>query len=66
MWLLVFGRFFARIEQDIVFEICHLRGTSLHCDIPFWTAQAILEYAGKTEEVVDEYSIDCSYSILSL
>ncbi|CAF1680569.1 unnamed protein product [Rotaria magnacalcarata] len=26
-------------------------GTSLHCDLPYWTAQAILEYASKTEEI---------------
>ncbi|CAF1515832.1 unnamed protein product [Rotaria sp. Silwood1] len=26
-------------------------GTSLHCDIPYWTAQAILEYGAKTEEI---------------
>ncbi|CAF1261330.1 unnamed protein product [Adineta ricciae] len=26
-------------------------GTSLHCDIPIWTAQAIIEYAARTEEV---------------
>ncbi|CAF2803422.1 unnamed protein product [Rotaria sp. Silwood2] len=29
-------------------------GTSLHCDIPYWTAQAILEYAATTEEVIDK------------
>ncbi|CAF1448185.1 unnamed protein product, partial [Adineta steineri] len=26
-------------------------GTSLHCDIPIWTAQAIIEYAARTEEI---------------
>lgn len=25
----------------------------MHCDIPIWTAQAIMEYAAQSEEVLD-------------
>ena len=30
------------------------RGTSGHCDLPYWTAQTILNYAANTEKVLDD------------
>ena len=34
--------------------MCCFRGTGAECDLPYWTAEAILEYAVKSEEVIDK------------
>ena len=57
-WFLVSGVFVTTVPSDLC------RGTPVHCDLPFWTAQAIMGYAGKTEEVLHLAPLDAIHPTL--
>lgn len=41
-----------KLVQIFVLNICLFRGALRSCDIPYWTAEKILEYASELEKVI--------------